>query len=78
MAKDRPETIEELCNYIEIYQDSIFVREQSPSGAWVNLSLSELTTKQAIHHVCKFIAMGIIPVRVVSGKKGILSIINDQ
>ena len=60
-----PETLEELCDYIAHYADSIFIREQI-DGKWGSFSLAEVSGSKAIEHALRFIKERTIPIRVLS------------
>jgi hypothetical protein len=60
MSVEKPETITDLCSYIDKYKDSIYVRE-FVDGKWQSLSLIKLPTDKAIEHVLRFISNGFIP-----------------
>lgn len=48
-------TIEELCDWIETYADSIYVREKRANGSWGTFALTELPPQAAIHYALDFI-----------------------
>jgi len=64
---DKPETLEELRNYILKYKDDIYLREQV-NGKWDAYALSSLPADKAIEHVLefvlRFVKVGFIPYRV--------------
>ena len=59
-----PRNLNELCDYIVKYADSIPVREKV-NGEWGSYFLTELPVKLALKHALRFIKEGKIPVRVV-------------
>jgi hypothetical protein len=64
--RDRlPETLEELCDWIHRYADSIFVRAEV-AGKWGNHALSSLPAKEALAHAFRWIKEGRVPVRMLS------------
>jgi len=63
MSEDLPKTLDELCDYIVKYADSIPVREKV-DGKWGSYFLTELPVKLALKHAIRFIKAGRIPVRV--------------
>jgi hypothetical protein len=65
MNNHLPENMEELCDYIERYADTIFVRAQT-DGKWGPHALAALPAKEALKHAFGWIKEGIIPVRVLS------------
>lgn len=67
-ADGQPETLDEVCDYIVRYADSIFVREQI-DGTWQCLSLAQLPGKLALKRGLRFIKEGMIPVRVLSDEE---------
>lgn len=56
-------TPKELANYISLYKDSIYVREQV-DGEWGAYSLTELPANLAIDHALRFIQEQRIPARI--------------
>jgi hypothetical protein len=63
-----PQTLGELCDFIETHADEIYVRDRGPDGAFNALALTELTPPRLIHHVLEFIRRGRIPVYVKKEK----------
>jgi len=58
-----PKTLNELCDYIVKYADSIPVREKI-DGKWGSYWLTELPVKLALKHAMRFVKEGRIPARV--------------
>jgi hypothetical protein len=67
-----PKTVIELCDYINLHKDRIYIREQNESGKWGAYSLTELPSSKAIHHALRFVAMGIIPSYVVEEEQQVV------
>jgi hypothetical protein len=63
-----PQTVNELCDYIEEHAESIYVREKI-GDAWASFSLAEMDGKSAIRHAMKFIKERRTPVRVLPPKE---------
>ena len=68
MEDKKPESLDELCDYIVKYVDDIYVKEQI-NEKWGSYSLSEIPSRLAIKHVLKWVKEGIIPYRVIDMKK---------
>jgi len=67
MAKEKlPETLEELCDYIERHASRIFIREQDTEGKWDSFALNELPIDKCLHHTLRFIKEGRIPTRLLT------------
>jgi len=62
-----PKTVIELCDYINLHKDKIYIHE--PDGTF---SLTELPSSKAIHHALRFVAMGIIPSYVVEEEQPVV------
>jgi len=52
-----PQTVDELCDWIEAHADEIYVREKI-DGKWESLCLTDLPANRAIHHVLRWIRRG--------------------
>ena len=61
-----PRTLDELCDYIVKYADSIPVREEI-NGKWGSYFLTELPVKLALKHAMRFVKEGKIPIIVKEG-----------
>jgi hypothetical protein len=59
-----PQSLEELCDYIEKYAQDIYIREKI-NDKWGAYSIAELPTSLALKHVFTFIKLGRIPHRIV-------------
>lgn len=59
-----PETVIELCDYIEKHASGIYVREKDATGKFDAVALTELPVKLAIQHTLRFIREGRVPVVV--------------
>ena len=62
-----PQTINELCDYIEENASSIYVREKV-GDTWASFSLAEMDGKSAIRHAMRFVKERKTPVRVLPPK----------
>ena len=60
-----PQTLDELCDWIEKHAAAIYVREEF-RGKWESCRLTELPPMRAIHHALRFIREGRVPVYVRS------------
>lgn len=65
MSEERPESLEELCDYIVKYCDDIYVRE-IVDGKWGSYKLTELPPKVMLTNVMRWIKDGECPYRVLS------------
>ena len=74
-GENSPKTLDELCDYIVKYANSIAVREKI-NGKWGSYWLTELPVKLALKHAMRFIKEGRVPVIVLKeegetdGKEG--------
>lgn len=67
-SSKRPESLDELCDWIERHTAAIYLREQV-DGRWTKVSLAELPPDRAIHHALHFIRLGRVPVIVLRDKQ---------
>ena len=63
-GENSPKTLDELCEYIVKYADSIAVREKI-DGKWGSYWLTELPVKLALKHAMRFIKEGRVPIIVL-------------
>lgn len=57
-----PETLEELCDWIETQADRVHVREKV-DRKWGNYKLTELSADRAIHHALQWVRTGHLDLR---------------